>query len=64
MIEIKVPLPRECFENFMSPVKDGDADGLERDEHGQLVPANVNKKSRTINKFDYLIRRPMVTDRL
>eukprot|EP00965_Chrysotila_dentata_P254772 6211987-Pleurochrysis_carterae.AAC.8 len=48
----KVPMPRDCFEEFMAPAKDGDAEGLERDGHDLLVPTNARKKTRTINKFD------------
>eukprot|EP00965_Chrysotila_dentata_P147746 4877222-Pleurochrysis_carterae.AAC.1 len=54
LMKVKVPLPRECFEELMKPAQDGDAEGLKRGEDGRLVPTNVEKASRTLNKFNYL----------
>lgn len=68
LLEVYLPLPRELFELFMAPVLDGDATyladstkTLERDEAGTLVPTKVSQQLR---QFNYIIRRPMVTDRL
>ena len=61
LIEVVAPLPREAFEAFMEPCKDGDAPGLTRDAEGRLVPT---RETQACRRFIYLISRPMVTDRL
>eukprot|EP00965_Chrysotila_dentata_P149637 4941104-Pleurochrysis_carterae.AAC.1 len=62
LVEVKdIPLTRGCFESFMAPLNDGDAHGSERDEEGQLKPT---RRSAVLNKHEYTIIRPMVTDRL
>lgn len=45
----------------MEPLKDGDAEGLERDEDGRLIPT---KETGTSLRFEYKLKRPMVVDRL
>eukprot|EP00965_Chrysotila_dentata_P206965 6183840-Pleurochrysis_carterae.AAC.1 len=64
LIQVKMPLPRECFAELMKPALDGDAQGLLRGENGLMLPTNRDKKSRTLNRFQYVITRPMVTDRI
>ena len=62
LVEVKVPLPRECFDDFMEPLQEGEAEGVSRDEtSGALLPTRV---TATTNFWAYVIHRPMVTDRL
>ena len=55
------PLPLESFKAFMEPLKDGDALGLVRDADGEITPT---KTSAACDRYNYIITRPMVTDRL
>eukprot|EP00965_Chrysotila_dentata_P124621 4119324-Pleurochrysis_carterae.AAC.1 len=45
----------------MAPLADGDAPGLERDDSGALKPT---RQTAALNRFEYTVSRPMVTDRL
>jgi hypothetical protein len=61
-ISIKMQLPRSVFEDFLSPLTEGDAEGLKRDEAtGLLIPTKVTAAVRT---YKYLIKRGSVSDRL
>ena len=43
-ITIKMQLPRSVFEDFLSPLSEGDAEGLKRDEAtGALIPTKVTR---------------------
>ena len=62
LVEVKVSLPKECFDDFMEPLQEGEAEGVSRDEtSGALLPT---RETATTNFWAYVIHRPMVTDRL
>ena len=59
---VKMPMPRECFDEFMSPLTATDAAGLVRDElTGNLVPTET---TGTLRRWRYAIRKGSVSDRL
>ena len=61
-VSILHQVPREVFEDFMTPLKEEDAEGLERDpETGKLLPT---KTRPTYQKFEYNIKRGSVSDKL
>eukprot|EP00965_Chrysotila_dentata_P110702 3657832-Pleurochrysis_carterae.AAC.1 len=63
LVEVKdMPLPRGCFEEFLAPLKDGEAAGLTRNESSGLL--QPTKRTATTGRFEYTLVRPMVTDRL
>ena len=73
LLEVSLPLPLEAFEAFMAPVLDGDAAFLRppadrpdavlaRDAGGRLLPTKV--RTASTRRFEFIVRRPMVTDRL
>eukprot|EP00965_Chrysotila_dentata_P052679 1747828-Pleurochrysis_carterae.AAC.1 len=66
IVELRdLPLPRACFEAFMAPAKDGEVEGLKRDDGtGLFVPTNADKPTASINKYEYTVTRPSLTDRL
>ena len=61
LLEVVQPLPLESFKAFLEPLKDGDAHGLVRDSEGELIPT---ASSAACDRYNYIITRPMVTDRL
>ena len=61
LLEVVQPLPLESFKAFMKPLNDGDAVGLVRDTDGEMTPT---KTSSACDRYNYIITRPMVTDRL
>jgi hypothetical protein len=61
LLEVTVPMPQESFKLFMEPLKDGDAPGLVRGADGEILPT---KSGATCDRFNDIITRPMVTDRL
>ena len=63
MLTIKMAMPREIFEEFLSPLNEEDGSGLARTEDGRLIPANVDKKS-AVNRFACIINRGSLSDRL
>jgi len=61
-IVMKMPFPRPCFEDFMSPLTEADADSLVRDDAtGYLVPT---QSTATLNRFNYVIKKRSVSDGL
>ena len=61
-IEVSMRMPREVFEEWLSPLTADDAAGLKRDEaSGALIPT---KSTAAVRTFKYLIRRGSVSDRL
>ena len=61
-IKVQATLPREVFEDFMSPLGPEDAAGLELDPiTGWLKPTH---KTQALRHFDYEIKRGSVSDRL
>ena len=62
-------MPKDCFEKFMEPIQDGDAKFLRDDQKalsrdpstGAVLPT---KESAQVNKYEFIIYRPMVVDRL
>ena len=54
-------MPRAAFEEIMAPLKQGDAEGVERDESGNLVPT---KETASLLRFNYTIRKGSVSDRV
>jgi hypothetical protein len=61
LIEIKGPLPRECFEELMKDLQEGDADGIERRADGVLLPTST---TTGLYHFKYLVKKPTVVDKL
>jgi hypothetical protein len=61
LLEVVQPLPLESFKAFMKPLNDGDAVGLVRDTDGEMTPT---KTSSACDRYNYIITRTMVTDRL
>jgi hypothetical protein len=41
-LTIKVPMPREAFEEIMAPLQEGDAQGVLRDDSGRLKPTKMS----------------------
>ena len=61
-IVVSMRMPREVFEEWLSPLTADDAAGLRRDEEsGALIPM---KSTAAVRTFKYLIRRGSVSDRL
>ena len=61
-LEIKVAMPREAFEEFLSPLQPADAAGLTRDSiTGLLEPTETTD---TLRKWRFAIRKGSVSDRL
>ena len=61
-IVLTVSLPRDCFETFMSPLTETDAEGLRRDATTtQLISTS---KTSALLYFTYDIKRGSVADRL
>ena len=59
---IKMSLPREVFEDFLQPLQeDDDAEGLERDSQGSLIPTD---KTKILIKHTYTIKKGSVIDKL
>ena len=55
-------LPPAVFQDFMSPLTEGDAEGMQRDATtGWLIPT---KKTSACRRFKYTIRRGSVSNRL
>jgi hypothetical protein len=61
-IVLKMKMPRDVFEDFMSPLTENDAEGLEREPAtNRLQPTRV---TGTLNHFKYTIKKGSVSDRL
>lgn len=61
-LTLDTKMPREIFEEIMAPVNEGEVVGLTRDPAtNRLLPTST---TRTLNKFEYMIRRGGVSDRL
>ena len=58
---IKTSLPLEVFEDFMSPLSSGDAEGLTRDSDNRLVPTST---TTSVRHYKYLVKKGSVSDRL
>ena len=58
--QVRAPLPLELFEEFMSPMLEGDVQGLVRRD-GALQPTKTTKARQT---WSYLIKKGSVSDRL
>ena len=62
MIDIKMSMPLEIFEDFLSPLTPEMVKGLERNEvTGNLVPT---KTTAAVDRFEYTISKGSVSDRL
>ena len=61
VIEIKCKYPLELFQDFLSPLQEGDVEGLARNEAGDFCPT---KSTGTSHHYDYKLKRPLVTDKL
>ena len=61
-ITVKMNVPREIFDDLMSELKEGDADGLVRDsDTGSLVPTKI---TASLKRFEYTIKSGYLNDRL
>ena len=58
---IKMQMPREVFEEIMSPLTTDDCSALKRDAAGHLEPTRT---TAALNYFTYEIRKGSVSDRL
>ena len=58
---IKASLPLEVFNDFMSPLGSGDAEGLLRDSDNKLVPTST---TTSVRHYKYVVRKGSVSDRL
>lgn len=60
-LAIKTSLPLEVFEDFLSPLAPGDAEGLKRDSNDRLIPTSTTS---SVRHYKYLIKKGSVSDRL
>ena len=60
-IVIKMSMPREIFEEFVSPLQETDAEGLLRAPDGSLLPTS---STSALNKFKFTLKKGSVIDRL
>ena len=61
LVEVKVPLPMDCFQAFMKPYEDDPDIGVERGEDGLIKPTSSGASS---NYFRYLLTKPTKYDKL
>ena len=60
-IVIKMNMPLEVFEEFLSPLQEIDAGGLLRALDNSLIPTSTTSALR---KYEYIVKKGSVTDRL
>jgi hypothetical protein len=61
-LNVSMQMPRECFDEFMSPLTPAEAEGLTREAStGRLEPTST---TATLRKWHYSIRKGSVSDRL
>ena len=59
-LTLKYQMPTRCFYELMSPLMDGEVEGLQRDNYGRLLPTKLTKQLR---RYSYVLRRGSLVDR-
>ena len=59
-LQVRVPLPLQCFCRLMYQTNSGDNDAIERGPDGFLKPT---KQTKTLRHFFYIISKPSAIDR-
>ena len=61
-IVVQMRMPRETFEDIMSPLTEDDVSGLKRDSTtNELIPT---RQTTALNHFEYTVKKGSVSDRL
>ena len=60
-IRVKMAVPIQIFEELLSELMEGDAEGLLRDQSGRLIPSRITP---TLNHFEYMIKKGSITNKL
>ena len=54
-------MPREIFEDFVSPLQETDAEGLRRAPDGSLLPTS---STQALKRYKYTVKKGSVIDKL